>query len=324
MDHVTPHETKRDLELIWVSVRRKNQCPLYVGVYYGKQESRVRKEEAEREFGELTEEVLELKQCGDVIIVMDANAKVGILGESVSRNGKYLLNMINEVPLENMNLSEKCEGCITRVNRKNPSERSAIDFILACQEAEKLFEKIEIDEEGKYLMRSEKAASDHNSIILNLNFQNIDHHQVSPIPKWNIHASEEQNDALVCELGRFQNESKQIMTDTTRTMDDRYEQWFNRLEGIFTTTVGKRTNKIAKPEKFSDDVKKLRVEKRSLKKSISNEMDTQRRFALKEAYIEKQKETRDLIDKERIEKIHIRGSKPKKAPLSQMVVVPWG
>ena len=85
----------------WVSVRRRNQCPLYIGVYYGKQETRVRKEDIEREFGELTEEVLELKQCGDVIIVMDANAKVGILGESVSRNGKYLLNMINEIPLEN-------------------------------------------------------------------------------------------------------------------------------------------------------------------------------------------------------------------------------
>ena len=97
MDHVTPHETKRDLELIWVSVRRQNQCPLYIGVYYGKQETRVRKEDIEREFGELTEEVLELKQCGDVIIVMDANAKVGILGESVSRNGKYLLNTPDKI-----------------------------------------------------------------------------------------------------------------------------------------------------------------------------------------------------------------------------------
>ena len=90
LNHVTPHETKRDLELIWISVRRQNQCPLYIGVYYGKQESRVRKEDAEHEFGELTEEILELKENGDIIIVMDANAKVGILGEKISRNGKYL------------------------------------------------------------------------------------------------------------------------------------------------------------------------------------------------------------------------------------------
>ena len=183
MDHVTPHETRREIELIWVSVRRKNQCPLYIGVYYGKQESRVRKEDSENEFGELTEEIMELKQNGDVIIVMDANAKVGILGEKVSRNGKFLLNMIEEVPLVNMNLSEKCTGSVTRVNRKNLSEKSAIDFVLTCQEAENLFEAIEIDEEGKYTMHSDKAASDHNTISITLNFHNVDRYQLAAVSK---------------------------------------------------------------------------------------------------------------------------------------------
>merc|ERR1712062_891718 len=163
--------------------------------------------------------------------------------------------MINEVPLENMNLSERCEGCVTRVKRKNPTEKSAIDFVLACQEAESLFERIEIDEEGKYLMRSDKAASDHNSILLYLDLKNIDHHRVAQIPKWKTQVSEEQNDALICELQKFQSESKQIMTDATRTMDDRNDRWFNSLERILSTTVGKRTNTCAKPERFSEQVK---------------------------------------------------------------------
>ena len=33
MSHVTPHDSQRELELMWISVRRKNQNPLYIGVY---------------------------------------------------------------------------------------------------------------------------------------------------------------------------------------------------------------------------------------------------------------------------------------------------
>ena len=36
---VSPHHTERDLEILWVSVVRQNERPLYVGVYYGLQES---------------------------------------------------------------------------------------------------------------------------------------------------------------------------------------------------------------------------------------------------------------------------------------------
>ena len=303
MDHVTPHETKRDLELIWVSVRRANQCPLYIGVYYGKQETRTRKEDVENEFGDLTEEILELKRNGDVIIVMDANAKVGILGEDVSRNGKYLLDMTNEVPLENMNLSEKCKGQVTRVNRKNPSERSAIDFVLACPQAENLIEGVEIDEDGKYLMRSEKAASDHNSILISLHFQNIDHHKTAPVPKWEINASEDQRDAFVNELGKFEKKSRLIMSDTARSMDERYSEWFGELTKILSLTIGKRTIKSVKPEKFSEEVQKLRGEKRSLKKAISQETEIQKKEILKADYFVKQRETREQIKQERNEKI---------------------
>ena len=147
MNHVTPHETHRELEITWVSVRRQAQRPLFIGVYYGKQEKRVTKNEIENEFGELTEEILEKKRDGDIMLCMDGNAKIGLLGEEVSRNGKVLLKMVDEVPLVIINSTEKCKGKVTRVNRKKPSEKSAIDFVMTCEEAEDLIEAVEIDEE---------------------------------------------------------------------------------------------------------------------------------------------------------------------------------
>ena len=32
---VTPHETQRDIEIVWVSVRRRCLKPAFIGVYYG-------------------------------------------------------------------------------------------------------------------------------------------------------------------------------------------------------------------------------------------------------------------------------------------------
>ena len=200
---------------MWVSVRRKNHNPLNIGVYYGKQETRVTKEQIEKEFGELTEEILEMKLCGDVIICMDANAKIGILGEPVSRNGQYLLNMIEETSLNIINSSDICTGKVTRINRKKPTERSAIDYVLllACSESESLIETMLIDEEGSFLMKNDKAESDHNSILISLNLNNIDHQKNEVKTVWKTTANEEQLDAYINKLKNFNAESHRIMTD---------------------------------------------------------------------------------------------------------------
>ena len=115
---VTPHETQRNIELMWVSVRRNGQRPIYIGVYYGKQETRNNRNEMLSEMDELSDEIQEKKDEGEVMVFMDGNGKIGILGEEISRNGRLLLDLFEENNLEVMNLSERCEGAITRVNRK--------------------------------------------------------------------------------------------------------------------------------------------------------------------------------------------------------------
>merc|ERR1712228_531851 len=42
---VIPHTSERPVEMIWLSIRRTNNSPLFIGCYYGKQESRCKKEE---------------------------------------------------------------------------------------------------------------------------------------------------------------------------------------------------------------------------------------------------------------------------------------
>ena len=83
---VTPHETQREIEVMWISVRRKSQKPIYIGVYYGLQESRNNRNDMLMEMDKLSEEIQEKKAEGDVILFMDGNGKIGILGEEKSRN----------------------------------------------------------------------------------------------------------------------------------------------------------------------------------------------------------------------------------------------
>ena len=134
--HLPRHTTERNIEIIWISVRRKSLPPLLIAAYYGKQESRTTKDEIEREMTLLQEEIIEMKKEGELIIMMDGNAKLNILDKGISRNGKLLTDVIEETDLKIINKSEKCCGKVTRQNTKNMEEKSAIDFVLTTEDVE--------------------------------------------------------------------------------------------------------------------------------------------------------------------------------------------
>ena len=120
---------------MWISVFRSNECPLLIGVYYGRQESRTSNEEIGKEMTLLSEEIAERQNDGEILLAMDGNARIGLLGEPISRNGKSLLRVFENFNLHLLNNTEKCEGRITRVNTKNENEFSAIDFVLVSEAA---------------------------------------------------------------------------------------------------------------------------------------------------------------------------------------------
>ena len=60
-----------------------------------------------------------MKKEGDLLLIMDGNAKLGLLGEEISRNGRGLLKIFDETDLKIVNNIPKGEGTITRKPRKN-------------------------------------------------------------------------------------------------------------------------------------------------------------------------------------------------------------
>ena len=125
---VTPHEAQRDIELMWVSVIRKGQKPIFIGVYYGKQESRNNRNEMLLEMDKLSDEIQEKQNEDEVMVFMVGNGKIGILGEDISRNGRLHLDLFNENDVEVMNNSDKCEGAITCVNLKKRAKLLQLIF----------------------------------------------------------------------------------------------------------------------------------------------------------------------------------------------------
>ena len=63
-------------DICWVQIQTNNSA-IYVGVYYGKQEH-APLEEIKAEFAQLTAQVINLKQRGEIILTGDFNAKLEI------------------------------------------------------------------------------------------------------------------------------------------------------------------------------------------------------------------------------------------------------
>jgi len=97
--NTSSHTSTRNIELTWVSICRKGLPPIFFGAYYGKQEQ-ISKDKIEQEMQLLSEEIEEMKKEGEILLAMDGNAKVGLLREPLSRNGKLLMQVIENTDLK--------------------------------------------------------------------------------------------------------------------------------------------------------------------------------------------------------------------------------
>ena len=296
--NVAPHISDRDTELIWISVRRKNLPPIMIGSYYGKQESRTSKEEIEREMFLLNEEINEMKNEGEVLLAMDANAKVGILGEPISRNGALLIKVLELTGLTLMNKNTKCQGSITRTNTKNPNEISAIDFVTTSENVATWIKDMTIDECGLTKVKG-KNDSDHNTIIVNMVIKSLDRTYAVKLTTWNIRASDEKWENFSTALENRRSKANKIIKSDNGTIDERYKKWLKTIEEAAWQTIGKTTIKNGTHAKTSDEVKEMGVLKKQLKQKIENEVDKEKKYDLVNEYKSLQEDTRKLIIKER-------------------------
>ena len=120
---------------------------------------------------------------------------------------------------------------------------------------------MKIDEEGLVKIKGKKE-SDHNTIIIDLNIQNVDKITQQTKTNWNLRASTEKWNHFEYELERRSDKANEIITDESKPLNERYKAWFKELEAAARTTIGKTTNKEGKKEQFSEIVEKMRSEKK--------------------------------------------------------------
>ena len=301
--NTAPHISDRPIEIMWISLSRKNLPPLIIGCYYGKQESRTNKNEIEQEMTLLTEEIEEMKREGEIILAMDGNAKLGLLGEQISCNGKLLRKVFDETGLRILNENDKCQGKVTRTNTKNDKENSAIDFIISTETAEKWMIDMHIDEDGLYKIKG-KNETDHNTILLNFNIKGTEKVKTVKKTTWNVRASLDKWEQYKCELNKRYEKATKIITDQSVNIQKRYKLWSQEIENAARKTIGKTTLKEGKKEASSEEVQLLNMQKKELKTQIQKEADKTKKTALLNEYKEVQEKTKQVIVKERAEIIN--------------------
>jgi hypothetical protein len=174
-------------EVEWIELKTMHRA-VYIGCYYGKQENAAI-EEIEQEYAKLTNQIIHMKRQGDVILVGDFNAKIGIdkTGTKIqdtSRNGKLLEKLITETKMIPVSTNAE-RGVWTWVNRNNPECKSVIDYILVTNELAKETTNVIVDEEGVMRLKTEKGKrneTDHNTITLTLNIKQKNRKE--KITKW--------------------------------------------------------------------------------------------------------------------------------------------
>ena len=266
-------------------------------MYYGKQESGVSKTEIEQEMDLLNEEINEKQKEGEVLLAMDGNGKVGILGERISRNGEQLLKVFADTDMNLLNKSSKCKGKITRQNTQRKEEYSAIDLILCNNSVTKCIKEIIIDEEGMYKISGSKD-TDHNTITIKMDLSHIKNSKTIT-PTWRINAPAEK-------WAEFRGILDTINFDMEKNMESSltevYHDWQKCIESAAFCTIGKTSKNKKGHTSESAILKYLRKERRDTKKTYELEQDQSLKPERKLEYITAQGRVKTQMEIEEKEK----------------------
>ena len=281
-----------ETEVLWVEVGTKPK-PTFVGVVYGKQES-APVEEVERQFQTLTTHIHTLKQKGKVILTGDLNAKINIqsqnynntaVNQKTSRNGKMLEKMLEDTKTIAISTYSKT-GLWTRVNTKNPEEKSIIDYIIIPEEDANLVTNIEVDESETYRITGENK-SDHNTILLTT--------------KTTSHTTEEKKTSWkVDNKEGWKKFNLRLEEENSQKKILGYEQFQEQVIQLLKETIGEKITRQCTKPKRSEDLKKAHEEKRIARKEFktATKAKTTNIKEKLDKYIQVQKNIKTIIEKE--------------------------
>jgi exonuclease III len=152
---------------------------------YGPQEN-LSLEERTVFFIEMESRIISAKENQKLICIQfDANSKFGknvIPGDphEMSSNGKILFDILSRQNLIIFNSTDICAGVITRMKKTvRGVERSVLDYFVVCLELFQKIVKMTVDESRQYVLsrfykyktKTTTVESDHNPLILELNFK---------------------------------------------------------------------------------------------------------------------------------------------------------
>ena len=283
----------QDQEIVWVKIKI-NKAPVYIGVFYGPQE-KCSKEESQRQFSQITSQINKLKNKGNIILMGDFNAKLDIqkpgISQKESRNGEHMQDMINNTNMAVKSLSSSL-GNWTRVKRKDPNERSIIDYVLMTDEISQSTKNIEIDEYGMYRLKG-KEESDHNTIIIETSIP-----RTKNITKQTIYNLKDKK------------KWRQFNYRLQETYQDRPPVKYDDFENMIKNNMKKTFDKITitkgnfKP-KLSEKAKMLKQERKTRKKAFEKATKGEKKDKLDD-YITTQKQLREEIERLEKEKVQAR------------------
>ena len=291
--HLTKEETDledQDQEIKWLKLMSGRKTT-FIGIYYGPQE-KVSNEEADRQYSQITSQIIKLKKKGEIILMGDFNAKLeinnNIVSQKQSRNGEYMQRMLDETNMIPKSL-EADIGHWTRVKRKDTKERSVIDYVLISEGIVNSIKHIEIDEIGACRLKG-KEETDHNTIMIELNLD----YKTKIITETIYNTKNKSN-------------WKSFNDELTKSYELNEPQSYSEFEELIKTTMDKTLKKITikrgqyKP-KISEKAKQLKSEKRLTRKEFKNAPPHQK-LAKLDAYVQKQKELREEL--EQMEKLMV-------------------
>ena len=234
----TPPSTT--LESKWITL--KSASKIAIGVVYGKQET-ASKEEVEQQFQELTTVTNRMQQQCEVIILGDLNAKIEInkqqCKQKLSRNGSLLQEFLKQTNTV-INTTEKHQGTWTRVNRRNNSEKSVIDYIITGYPMKTKVVESATDTDNMYQIAGINQ-TDHNVITATINTEIAI--SSTTTRKWKKGTEDE--------WIQF-NQELQKKWNNTRSENRKYTTLQNQIISCLQSTIGSNIIKSNRKEKITN------------------------------------------------------------------------
>ena len=272
-----------DQEILWIRLNTHG-TKTSIGIFYGPQE-KSSKEEAERQYAQLTSQISKLKAEGEIILMGDFNAKVTVqknqINQKETRNGTFLNTMTEDTDTKITSLNAN-HGTWTRVNRKNTTERSIIDYVIMTEGVANNTKSITIDEIGTHRLKG-KEESDHNTIVIETEMTTTNTTSTRKIMN-------------LKDKGGWEKFNKVFETKCQNKMPSTYDEYEEYIKDTMQETLQTITIKegVYRP-KLTEKAKELKKERYRKRKEFEK-ADQNNKTKTLEEYIKAQKDVRNELE----------------------------